>query len=206
MLKSLAPSPAIRALLSELSGKRLVVLTTHRRESFGRPMQENLRVLRRFVERHEDMVAVFSGSSQSRCSAGERQSVGGFNRRVRLLEPLDYPDFLHLLQCAWLVVSDSGGVQEEAPSLGKPLLILRDNTERPEAVDCGVARLVGGSPRRLAKMLEAIVDDDSWLRSVSQVENPFGSGDSADRIVDAIEVFLNLSARMAERNRERVLP
>jgi UDP-N-acetylglucosamine 2-epimerase (non-hydrolysing) len=88
------------------------------------------------------------------------------------------------------VVSDSGGVQEEAPSLGKALLILRENTERPEAVEAGVARLVGGSPDRLAQMLEDLHRDDAWIRSVLAIENPFGAGDAGPRIADAIEAYL----------------
>jgi len=109
--------------------------------------------------------------------------------RVYLLEPLGYFDFVHLLANAWLVVSDSGGVQEEAPSLGVPLLVIRENTERPEALETGVARLVGGSPARLAEMLDEVQADDAWIRRVKETENPFGRGDARVRIVDAIERF-----------------
>ena len=108
----------------------------------------------------------------------------------RLLEPLGYDEFVHLLARAWLVVSDSGGIQEEAPSLGKALLVLRENTERPEAIEADVARLVGGRPEYLAQLLDELDADDSWIRRVREIENPFGRGDAAIRIADAIENFL----------------
>lgn len=103
---------------------------------------------------------------------------------------------------AWLVVSDSGGMQEEVPSLGKAMLILRDNAERPEAVECGVARLVGGPPEHLAGVLDEIAAEDSWLQSVKQMENPFGCGDAARRTGDAIGEFLrrgDISTRLDDR-------
>src|SRR5690606_13688825 len=107
--------------------------------------------------------------------------------RIRCVEPMGYPDFIHLLSKAWLVASDSGGVQEEAPSLGKPVLILRDTTERPEVIDCGIGRLVGHSGERLEAMLEEAIDDDSWARAARAIRNPFGSGDAGERIARAIE-------------------
>ena len=97
-----------------------------------------------------------------------------------------------LLSHAWLIVSDSGGVQEEAPTLGKPLLILRENTERPEAVECGVARLVGKQPARLKAMLEDAYVDGSWIGGVKKITNPFGDGDSSRRIVQVIAEKLDV--------------
>lgn len=185
-----APSDALRALLDRLHGRRVVVLTTHRRESFGAVMGENLAVLRRFVERHEDVALVFPVHPNPNVRAAADAVLAGAPR-VHLLDPLDYPDFIHLLAGAWLIVSDSGGVQEEAPSLGKPLLVLRENTERPEAIACGVARLVGGAPARLAALLEEAAGDAPWLRRVQVLDNPYGHGDSGARIVAAIERFLS---------------
>ncbi len=96
---------------------------------------------------------------------------------------------MHLLSRAWLIVSDSGGVQEEAPTLGKALLVLRENTERPEAIDAGVARLLGGSPVKLEATLAELHDDDVWIRRVREIPNPFGRGDAGVRIADALESF-----------------
>jgi UDP-N-acetylglucosamine 2-epimerase (non-hydrolysing) len=147
-------------------------------------------VLRRFVEEHDDVVLVFPVHPNPNVAQPTRAVLGGAPR-VHLLEPLAYAEFVHLLSRAWLIVSDSGGVQEEAPTLGKPLLVLRQNTERPEAIEAGVARLVGGAPERLADMLNETYADDAWTRRVRETENPFGRGDAGRRIADAIDRFLN---------------
>lgn len=177
----LQPGPAIARLLDETRGLRRLVLTTHRRESFGEVMGGNLRVLRRFVESHPEVTLFFPVHPNPSVVAAARTALDG-HPRVHLLEPLGYEDFIALLAGAWLIVSDSGGVQEEAPSLGRPLLILRENTERPEAVQSGVARLVGGRPERLAEMLEEAARPGSWAESAARVPNPFGRGDAGERI------------------------
>src|SRR5690606_29473412 len=107
------------------------------------------------------------------------------------VEPMGYPDFIHLLSKAWLIASDSGGVQEEAPSLGKPVLILRDTTERPEVVDCGIGRLVGHSGARLEEMLEQAIVDEAWIRTARTTRNPFGTGDAGERIARALEDYFD---------------
>jgi UDP-N-acetylglucosamine 2-epimerase (non-hydrolysing) len=182
--------------LRDTVGTRLLVLTTHRRESFGAVMEGNLRVLRRFVEKHPDVSLAFPVHPNPRVRGPAGDVLSGVPR-VHLLPPLSYPDFLHLLSRAWLVVSDSGGVQEEAPSLGKALLVLRENTERPEAVHAGVARLVGGDPARLAAELDALARDDAWIRGVGAIQNPFGDGRSGERIAAAVEAFLQRPAAAA---------
>lgn len=186
-----AHGPSIRLIgaLAALDGLRLIALTTHRRESFGPVMEGHLKILRRFVERHADMALVFPVHPNPAVRNAAAALLSGAPRTL-LLEPLDYPDFIHLLSRAWLIVSDSGGVQEEAPSLGKPLLVLRDNTERPEVLDCGVGRLVGSSPARLETLLEEALLDTAWFERVRATPNPFGAGDGGLRIVSAIERFL----------------
>ena len=144
-------------------------------------MRENLGVLRRFAEAHEDIAVVFPVHPNPSVVEAAQEALAS-HPRIHLIDPLGYPDFIHLLSQAWLIVSDSGGVQEEAPTLGKPVLILRENTERPEAVECGVARLVGGQPETLARILDEIDNDPSWLEAVAATENPFGKGDSGPRI------------------------
>lgn len=163
-------------------GLRRIVLTTHRRESFGPVIAENLRVLRRFVEARDDVALLFPVHPNPAVVETTRAILSG-HPRIHLLGPLDYVDFVFLMSQTWLIVSDSGGVQEEAPALGKPLLILRENTERPESVESGVARLVGGDPARLAQLLEEAYAPGSWTEGTGQVENPFGRGDAARRIV-----------------------
>ncbi len=176
-------------LLDELSGKKIVLLTYHRRESFGPAMRENLRIIRRFIERHDDTVLVFPVHPNPAVKSAAKAELAD-SPRIRLVEPLDYEDFLTVFRHAWLVLSDSGGIQEEAPTLGKPLLVLRRVTERPEAIDCGIARMAGVSPAQLAEELERAVARPSWLDAVKPVSNPFGDGNSGPRIADAIVDYL----------------
>lgn len=194
ILKEKPPSHDMQSLLEGTSGYKRIVLTTHRRESFGEVMGENLKVLRDFIDRHEDTVLIFPvHPNPSVVEVSHR--ILGQHPRIHLISPITYENFVFLLSRAWLIVSDSGGVQEEAPSLRKPLLILRENTERPEAVQCGVGKLVGGRPERLAVMLEEFSRDRRWLEQVERVENPFGRGDSAQRIVDILEGVVTSSTR-----------
>jgi len=188
MVKNKQPSSDLN-VFNSLGQKKYIVLTTHRRESFGRVLTENLRVLSQFVKDHEDVVLVFPVHPNPNVSHPARE-IFADNARVLILPPLPYRDFLHILSQSWLVVSDSGGIQEEVPTLGKPLLILRENTERPECIEAGVARLVGGSPRALSEMLEEAYAEGSWVDSVHSIPNPFGQGDSALRIVQSLTVLL----------------
>lgn len=177
----LEPAGALARVLAQTEGLRRIVLTTHRRESFGEVMAENLRVLRRFVEARPDVALVFPVHPNPAVVSAARSVLDG-HERIHLLDPLGYQDFIGLLARAWLIVSDSGGVQEEAPSLGRPLLVLRENTERPEAVASGVARLVGGRPERLADLLVEAAQPGSWAEAAVGVVNPFGQGDAGDKI------------------------
>ncbi|MBK6723128.1 MAG: UDP-N-acetylglucosamine 2-epimerase (non-hydrolyzing) [Acidobacteria bacterium] len=186
MLRDIKPSEKIAGLIEKTAGKKRVLLTTHRRESFGEAMGGNLTVLRDFADRHAD-VAVFFPVHPNPNVRGIAKEILGGRDNVFLLEPLDYSDFLFIMKAAWLIVSDSGGVQEEAPSLGKPLFVIRENTERPEAITAGVARLVGNSPGALEQMLEENYAVDTWIRSVKKIANPFGDGRSAERIVRVLK-------------------
>ena len=198
--KTQPPSSEVRSLIESLSDRRIVVMTTHRRESFGNVMRERLRELRRFIERHEDICLVFPVHSNPAVVEVSNEVLGDLPR-IHLVPPMQYPDFLYCLSKCWLVVSDSGGVQEEAPSLGKPLLIIRGNTERPETVECGIARLIGEDPLKLRAELEEAAAKDSWVSRVKPIANPFGEGDSAQKIADAIlqwhDKKLSLSMRDA---------
>jgi UDP-N-acetylglucosamine 2-epimerase (non-hydrolysing) len=177
------PSAKIDSLLAQTNGLKRILLTTHRRESFGDKMSGNLLELKRFVKEQTDTCLIFPVHPNPNVRKITNEILAG-QERVFLLEPLDYIDFTALMKDAWLITSDSGGVQEEAPSLGKPLLILRENTERPEAVESGVAKLVGGNS--LFEMLKANYTDESWINSVRQIPNPFGDGHAARRIVSII--------------------
>jgi UDP-N-acetylglucosamine 2-epimerase (non-hydrolysing) len=186
MLAHTQPSPALRQVLSAISGQRLIVLTTHRRESFGDTMRRHLRALRRFVELHQDISLIFAVHPNPNVGAAARAELEGCPR-IHLIAPLDYSDFIQLMQHAWVLVSDSGGIQEEAPTLKKPLLVLRDNTERQEVVDAGVAILVGNTPGRLSALLEKTYADPTWEERVKAANNPFGDGSAGSRIADVIQ-------------------
>jgi UDP-N-acetylglucosamine 2-epimerase (non-hydrolysing) len=151
------------------------------------------------VRDHDDVVLVFPLHPNPNVSGPAREICTG-NPRIIITEPLQYRDFIHVLSRSWLIVSDSGGVQEEVPSLGKPLLILRENTERTECVEAGMARLVGGSSETLMAMLEEAYQEGSWVDSVHKVPNPFGNGDSAERIVQCVAKLLETPvARSSEK-------
>jgi UDP-N-acetylglucosamine 2-epimerase (non-hydrolysing) len=186
VLSTMIPSAVISELKTKTHGLKRIVLTTHRRESFGRVMKENLGVLREFVEQHDDVALIFPVHSNPAVVESAKRQLSA-HPRIYLISPLVYPDFIALLAHAWLVISDSGGVQEEVPTLGRPLLILRENTERPEVLESGIARLVGSDPNRFKELLEEAYQDHSWVHRVGKVINPFGQGDSAKRIVEILE-------------------
>ncbi|NNE67252.1 MAG: UDP-N-acetylglucosamine 2-epimerase (non-hydrolyzing) [Pyrinomonadaceae bacterium] len=182
------PSSPLQNLLDKTAGKKRLLLTTHRRESFRKAMRENLEVIRDFVKARKDTCLVFPVHPNPYVLSAANDILGGLER-IFLINPLDYIDFIALMENSWLILSDSGGIQEEAPTLGKPVLILRENTERPEAVQCGVAKLVGGKPGVLAAMLDHNYLADSWVKSVGKVQNPFGDGKASRRIVDILETL-----------------
>jgi UDP-N-acetylglucosamine 2-epimerase (non-hydrolysing) len=185
MLNDLSVSNEISRLIKATAGTKRILLTTHRRESFGAAMTKNMKVIREFIEKHDDLSLFFPVHPNPNVKTIANEILGS-HERIHLLAPLDYSNFLAIMRAAWLIVSDSGGVQEEAPSLGKPLLILRENTERPEAVSSGVAKLVGNNGG-LGKLLEENYASDDWIRSVRKVRNPFGDGNAAASIVKVIE-------------------
>lgn len=181
VLERVPISPVLHDALRQSAGMKRIVLTTHRRESFGTMMTRNLQALAGFVRSRQDVSLLFPVHPNPAVVDAARRSFGNCER-VHLLPPLGYEEFIHLLAQSWLIVSDSGGVQEEVATLGKPLLILRENTERPEAVECRVAKLAGGDPDRLAALLEEVYQDHSWPEQVKNTINPFGNGDAGRRI------------------------
>jgi UDP-N-acetylglucosamine 2-epimerase (non-hydrolysing) len=191
MLKNLQVDRSTTELIASTQGTKRILLTTHRRESFGESMRENLRVLARFVSEHEDVCLMFPVHPNPNVQAAAQDILGG-QERIHLLAPLGYSDFLALMRSSWIIVSDSGGVQEEAPSMGKPLLILRENTERPEAVMAGAAKLVGDRAEALQHLLEESYADNTWAAGVRQMANPFGDGKASYRIANAVEQHFSI--------------
>lgn len=180
-LKNSFPGPEIGRLREQIGGRKLVLLTTHRRENFGDAMRTHLRSLRRFAEANPHLCIVFPvHPNPSVREAAVRELMGC--DQIILTAPMGYSDFVHLLSDAWLIVSDSGGIQEEAATLGKPILVLRENTERPEGVHVGVARLVGENPGDLTRLLAEAVADQEWFATAARAEKVYGDGLTAERI------------------------
>lgn len=196
MLKNLKVSPGVTDLIRATEGKKRVLLTTHRRESFGPAMTGNLKILRDFIEKRKNTCLIFPVHPNPNVKSVAKEILGKRDR-IHLLDPLDYSDFLAIMKVSWLIVSDSGGVQEEAPSLGKPLLVIRDNTERPEGISSGVSKLVRGKPESLKRLLEENYAVETWIKSVKEIANPFGDGKAAPRIVKVIEEKLARKAGAA---------
>ncbi|MEZ6143331.1 MAG: UDP-N-acetylglucosamine 2-epimerase (non-hydrolyzing) [Zavarzinella sp.] len=179
------PSDKTQTLIDKTAQYRRIVLTTHRRESMGDVMEGNLKVLADFVERNHEAALIFAvhpNPNVKECA----QRILGNRPRIHLVEPLDYADFIHVLKHSWLICSDSGGIQEEAPSLGKRVIVLRNETERPEAIESGFATLAG-DPAIFAEKLAAIYPHADRVPPAK--DNPFGSGDAAQRIVEAIQAW-----------------
>lgn len=184
-LATTRPGKTVELMQQWASGKRLVLVTTHRRENFGETMSQHLRALREFIESESDLCMIFPVHPNPHVRATVAAELED-HPRIRLTDPMGYCDFAHLLSHAWLIVSDSGGIQEEATALGKPIIVLRENTERPEAVECGVARLVGESPERLRDMLRTSLTDQVWHANANRARDVFGDGRAAERICDIL--------------------
>ena len=171
------------------SGRRLVLVTGHRRESFGDDLDSICRALLRIAEDHEDVQVAYAVHMNPRVRDSVYRILGASDR-VRLFEPPAYPAFVWLMSRADLIISDSGGIQEEAPALDKPLLVTRRVTERPEAIDAGCARLVGVNTENIFDAAHELLTDENKYRAMSVAPNPFGDGRASERIVSAMEAWL----------------
>jgi len=169
--------------------KKLIAVTAHRRESFGEGFQRICSALARLAQR-ADVEIVYPVHPNPNVQEPVRQQLGGLGN-VFLLEPLDYVPFVDLMRRAWLLITDSGGVQEEGPSLGKPILVMREKTERPEAVEAGTVRLVGTDPERIVGEASRLLDDREEYERLARVHNPYGDGQASRRIADVILSFFS---------------
>lgn len=172
------------ALATRFSGQRIVAVTTHRRENFGGGMEAIARAIADIAAR-PDVAVVFPVHPNPNVRP-VMDAVLGAAPNVAMIEPLDYPHFVRLLDMCHLVLTDSGGVQEEAPSLGKPVLVMRETTERPEGVEAGTARLVGADRARIVREVLALLDDEEAYQAMARAHNPFGDGKAAERIAGVI--------------------
>jgi UDP-N-acetylglucosamine 2-epimerase (non-hydrolysing) len=167
------------------SGRRIVLVTAHRRENWGEPIAEICSAVEELVGRFGDIHVLFA-THRNPIVADMARAMLGRTERVDLLEPLDYLPFVKLMDASTLILSDSGGVQEEAPSLGKPTLVLREVTERPEAIDAGVVKLVGTDRERIVSEASLLLSDAAGYEAMARKANPFGDGHAAERIAEII--------------------
>ncbi len=167
-------------------GTRLVLVTAHRRESFGEPLENVCRAIRHLADRRSDVVFLYPVHPNPNVRAVVERALGS-HPRIRLVEPLDYPAFVAAMMQAHFILTDSGGVQEEAPALGKPVLVLRDETERPEAVAAGVVRIVGTDFHRITEAAARLLDDAAYYAAMARGVSPYGDGRAAQRIAAVLK-------------------
>jgi UDP-N-acetylglucosamine 2-epimerase (non-hydrolysing) len=179
-------------LLSKIRGKRMILLTSHRRENHGEPMTRIFQAVKRIVSEHEDVHVVFPVHLNPLIRE-LADKVLGTHSRVHLIEPLDVIDFHNFASKATLILTDSGGVQEEAPSLGSPVLVLRENTERPEGVSAGTLKLVGTDEEAIYSTASTLLTNEEEYHKMSQAANPYGDGEASNRIVKAILYYFGAS-------------
>lgn len=167
------------------TGHKLILMTTHRRENLGEPMRHVYRALKSVLETHADVEAIFPVHKNPKVREIVNQELGHLSR-VHLIEPMDYEPFANLMAKVDIVLTDSGGIQEEAPALGKPVLVLRDTTERPEAVEAGTVKLIGTAYEDVLRETNRLLDDEKHYRSMAEAANPYGDGKACERIIKAI--------------------
>ena len=180
--------PSLASGLDELAarfaGKRIIAVTSHRRENFGGGMEAIAQAIRTIAQR-PDVAVIFPVHPNPNVRRVMDAQLAGL-ANVAMIDPLDYPHFVRLLDMSHIVLTDSGGVQEEAPSLGKPVLVMRDTTERPEGVTAGTARLVGADGQRIISEIFSLLDDSEAYEAMARAHNPFGDGQAATRIARII--------------------
>lgn len=173
-------------ILEEISeDHRIILVTMHRRENQGEPMQRVFKAIRQVVDETPDVEVIFPVHLNPKVQQMAEAELGN-DPRIKLVAPLDVLDFHNIAARSYLIMTDSGGVQEEAPSLGKPVLVLRDTTERPEGVAAGTLKLVGTDPQAVKEQMNALLNDPAKYAEMAQAQNPYGDGHAADRILDAI--------------------
>ena len=173
-------------LFEWLGTSRLIMLTAHRRENLGKPLKSMFRAIKKIVDEYEDIKVIYPIHMNPlvRETANE---VFGEHKRINIIEPLEVLDFHNFLNRSYMILTDSGGIQEEAPSLGKPVLVMRDTTERPEGIEAGTLRLVGTNEDTIYNQFKLLLDDEYEYKKMSMASNPYGDGFASIRIADILE-------------------
>lgn len=180
--------------LDWVGNSRLILITAHRRENLGAPMRRMFRAIRRIVSEHPDVKAIYPIHMNPLVREAARAELSDLDR-IHIIEPMEVIDFHNFMARSFLIITDSGGIQEEAPSLGKPVLVMRDTTERPEGIEAGTLKLVGTQEDVIYNELRALLNDQSLYREMSEASNPYGDGLASKRIADILcSELLNISA------------
>lgn len=182
--------------------KRVILVTTHRRENIGAPMHHVYRALRRLVDDIPDTEIVFPVHRNPLVRKAVEEELAGHDR-IHLVDPMEYEPFTNLMARSSIVLTDSGGIQEEAPSLGKPVLVLRDTTERPEAVDAGTVKLVGTDEEKIYRTAYKLLTDEAAYKAMAEAVNPYGDGKAAERIVSWLRYENGLSGEKPDTFRAK---
>ena len=164
---------------------RIILLTAHRRENWGEPLKRVFTAVNKITEKYPDVRVIYP-CHMNPAVRGLADEMFANNDHVRVIEPLEVTDFHNLIKKSYLVLTDSGGIQEEGPSLGKPVLVVRETTERPEGVEAGTLKLLGTSTENIVKQVSRLLDDEIEYERMSKAENPYGDGHASERIVNAI--------------------
>ncbi len=165
---------------------RLIMITAHRRENLGEPMHNMFRAIRRVMEEHPDVKAIYPIHMNPVVRKAADEELGGCDR-IRIIEPLEVLDFHNFLARSFMILTDSGGIQEEAPSLGKPVLVMRDTTERPEGIKAGTLKLVGTDEQVIYENFKLLLEDQNAYDAMAKASNPYGDGHACKRIADILE-------------------
>lgn len=168
------------------SGSRLIMITAHRRENLGEPMRHMFKAIKRIIDEHPDIKAIYPIHMNPVVRETANEILGDCDR-IRVIEPLEVLDFHNFLSRSYLILTDSGGIQEEAPSLGKPVLVMRDTTERPEGIAAGTLKLVGTDEDVIYKTFKQLLEDKNEYEKMSHASNPYGDGFASKRIADILE-------------------
>lgn len=193
--------PVLREL--DAAAGRVVLVTTHRRENLGEPMRQMYQAMRDIVQEFTDVTLVFPVHKNPAVRSVVQEILGGLERVV-LIEPLDYEPFANLMNKSYLVLTDSGGLQEEAPALGKPVLVLRENTERPEAVQAGTVELVGTQKDKIYFATKKLLSDEQHYLKMAKAVNPYGDGQASRRIINTLYYHWGWDTKRPEAFRQRI--
>ncbi|MBQ6262338.1 MAG: UDP-N-acetylglucosamine 2-epimerase (non-hydrolyzing) [Clostridia bacterium] len=172
--------------LDAAKGSRLILITAHRRENLGAPMHSMFRAIRRIVDEHPDVFAIYPIHMNPVVRQAAAEELGGCGR-IRIIEPLEVLDFHNFMARSYMILTDSGGIQEEAPSLGKPVLVMRDTTERPEGIAAGTLKLVGTDEDVIYDNFKLLLEDPEEYEKMAKASNPYGDGHACERIADILE-------------------